>query len=299
MLFVNQKKKKKYSVQSLLCEVSRPTIDIQNCHDCHQMSATTACKTYTLVMVRHGRTHCTTANIFCSWFDDELSNEGKQSAIQVAHTLKKFNYTFDIAYTSLLKRAVHTMEIILKEINLPHVPIIKSWQLNERHYGDLIGKNRAETAEKYGQKQAQIWRRSYDVPPPPIQPDNPYYNGIINDPKYAHDPKPENIPKSESLKMTIERILPFWNANIVPQIKSGKRVILCGHGNTLRGIVKHLDNISEEDIVKLNIPNAIPFVYTLNERMEPIPGGSMQFLGDPAQVEQAMKEVADQLTRKH
>lgn len=258
----------------------------------------TVCKTYTLVMVRHGKTHCHKSNIFCSWYDDDLTPEGVQSAIQAAKILKQCNYTFDVGFTSLLKRAVKTMEIILEEMGLNQVPIIKSWKLNERHYGDLIGKNRVEMVEKYGEEQTQIWRRSYDVPPPPIQPNNPFYKGIVNDPKYAVEPKPENIPTSESLKMTIERILPFWNESIVPQIKSGKRVILCGHGNTLRGIVKHLDKISDEDIVKLNIPNAIPFVYTLDEDMQPIPGGSMQFLGDADEVKNAMKEVADQLKRK-
>lgn len=256
------------------------------------------CKTFTLVMVRHGKTHCHKNNIFCSWFDDDLTAEGIQSASEAAKILKQCNYTFDVAFTSLLKRAVKTIEIILKEMGLEGVPIIKNWRLNERHYGNLIGKNRVEIVEKYGEKQAQLWRRSYDIPPPPIQPDNPYYNSIINDAKYLIEPKPENIPKTESLKMMIERILPFWTETIVPQIKSGKRVILCGHGNTLRGIVKHLDKISDEDIVKLNIPNAIPFVYTLNENMEPIPGGSMQFLGEPLVVEKAMKEIADQLKRK-
>lgn len=190
------------------------------------------------------------------------------------------------------------MEIMFKEMGLNDVPIVKSWRLNERHYGDLIGKNRLETVEKYGEKQVQIWRRSYDVPPPEIQPDNPYYNAIVNEPKYAVEPKPENIPKTESLKTMIERLLPFWNETIVPHIKSDKRVILCVHCNTLRGIVKHLDKISDEDIVNLNIPHAIPFVYTLNESMEPIAGGSMQFLGDPLAVEKAMKEVADQLKHK-
>lgn len=257
------------------------------------MSATQ--KTYTLVMVRHGKTQCHQRNIFCSWFDDELSPEGLQSAVEVAKILKNANYTFDVGFTSLLRRAVRTLEIIFEEMGLGHVPIVKNWRLNERHYGNLIGKNRVETAEKYGEEMALIWRRSYDVAPPVIEPINPFYEAIINDERYIKEPGRENIPKSESLKMTIERILPFWNEHIVPQIKAGKQVILCGHGNTLRGIVKHLDKISDEDIIKLNLPNAIPFVYTLNENMEPVPGGSMQFLGDPAAVEKAMKEVVEQL----
>lgn len=252
-------------------------------------------KTYTLVMVRHGKTQCHQRNIFCSWFDDELSPEGLKSATDVAAILKNANYTFDLGFTSLLKRAVITLEIIFQEMGLEHVPIVKNWRLNERHYGDLIGKNRIETVEKYGEERALMWRRSYDVPPPPIQRDNPFYERIVNDTRYAQEPGVENIPKCESLKMTIERILPFWYENIVPEIRRGRRVILCGHGNTLRGIVKHLNKISDEDIVKLNIPNAMPFVYTLNENMEPVPGGSMQFLGDPTAVEKAMKEVADQL----
>lgn len=251
--------------------------------------------TYTLVMVRHGKTQCHQRNIFCSWFDDELSPEGLQSAVEVAKILKNSNYTFDLGFTSLLRRAVRTLEIIFDEMDLGHVPIVKNWRLNERHYGDLIGKNRVETVEKYGEERALIWRRSYDVAPPAIQLNNPYYETIVYDDRYAIEPGRENIPKCESLKMTIERILPFWNENIVPQIKAGKRIILCGHGNTLRGIVKHLDKISDENIVKLNLPNAIPFVYTLNENMEPIPGGSMNFLGNPADVEKAMKEVAEQL----
>lgn len=175
---------------------------------------------------------------------------------------------------------------------MKNIPVVKTWRLNERHYGNLTGLDKVETAKKYGEEQVAIWRRSYDVPPPAIETSNPYYDAIIKDPRYKDGPTPQEFPKFESLKLTIERTLPFWNGTIVPQIKAGKRVLIAAHGNSLRGVVKHLDKLSEEQIMQLNLPTGIPFVYSLDENLSPV--GSMQFLGDPETVKKAMEAVANQ-----
>lgn len=243
-------------------------------------------------MVRHGESEWNKLNLFCGWFDANLSDKGKEEALAAGKALKKDNYTFDIAHTSVLTRAQKTLEAILNEIGQTDLPVQKSWRLNERHYGGLTGLNKAETAAKYGEEQVQIWRRSFDVPPPPMEADHPYYDKIVKDPRYANELKPEDFPKFESLKLTIERTLPYWNSVIVPQMKEGKKILIAAHGNSLRGIVKHLDNMSDEAIMGLNLPTGIPFVYELDESLKPVV--SMKFLGDEETVKKAMEAVAAQ-----
>ncbi|PNF30407.1 Phosphoglycerate mutase 2 [Cryptotermes secundus] len=247
---------------------------------------------YKIVMVRHGESEWNKLNLFCGWFDADLSNKGKEEAVSAGKALKVDNYKFDIAHTSVLTRAQKTLEAILKETGQTDLPVEKSWRLNERHYGGLTGLNKAETAAKYGEEQVQIWRRSFDVPPPPMEKDHPYYDKIVNDPRYAKEPKLEEFPMFESLKLTIQRTLPYWNDVIVPQIKEGKQILIAAHGNSLRGIVKHLDDLSDEAIMGLNLPTGIPFVYELDADLKPVV--SMKFLGDPETVKKAMEAVAAQ-----
>lgn len=214
---------------------------------------------YKVVMVRHGESEWNEKNLFCGWFDANLSEKGKmivtflwpsslkivltgkQEATNAGVALKNSGYQFDIAYTSVLTRAQNTLQAILKEIGQTDLPVIKTWRLNERHYGGLTGLNKAETAEKYGDEQVAIWRRSFNTPPPPMEPGHPYYDTIVKDPRYAAEPSPDEFPMFESLELTIKRTLPFWNETIVPQIKAGKKILIAAHGNSLRGIVKHLD----------------------------------------------------------
>lgn len=184
-----------------------------------KMSASSA--HHSVVMVRHGESEWNQKNQFCGWYDSELSDKGRQEAKNAGKALKDAKYQFDIAFTSVLVRAVNTLEIILKEIGQEKLPVVRNWRLNERHYGNLTGLNKVETAQKYGEEQVQIWRRSYDVPPPPMEPTNPYYNTIVKDARYAKEPAAKDFPKFESLKLTIERTLPFWNGTIVPEIKAG------------------------------------------------------------------------------
>jgi len=247
---------------------------------------------YKIVMVRHGESEWNQKNLFCGWFDANLSEKGKEEAISAGKAIKEAGLKFDVAHTSLLTRAQNTLDAILTESGQTGIPIEKTWRLNERHYGGLTGLNKAETAAKYGEEQVQIWRRSFDTPPPPMEPSNPYYENIIKDPRYAGDPKPEEFPLFESLKLTIARTLPYWNNVIVPQLKDGKKIIIAAHGNSLRGIVKHLDNLSDEAIMSLNLPTGIPFVYELDENLQPIV--SMQFLGDEETVKKAIESVAAQ-----
>ncbi|XP_018326005.1 phosphoglycerate mutase 2 [Agrilus planipennis] len=249
---------------------------------------------YKIIMVRHGESEWNEKNLFCGWYDANLSSKGTQEAVSAGKALKDAGVKLDLAFTSVLTRAQKTLELILKEIGQESIPIIKTWRLNERHYGGLTGLNKAETAAKYGEEQVAIWRRSFDVPPPPMEPDHPYYDVIVKDERYKDGPAPGEFPKFESLKLTIERTLPFWNNNIVPEIKAGKSILIAAHGNSLRGIVKHLDQLSDEQIMKLNLPTGIPFVYTLDENLKPVENGSLQFLGDPETVKKAMEAVAAQ-----
>ncbi|XP_046963687.1 phosphoglycerate mutase 1 [Vanessa cardui] len=247
---------------------------------------------YKIVMIRHGESEWNQKNLFCGWYDADLSDKGREEAVSAGKALKAEGYKFDVAHTSVLKRAQITLNSILQEIGQTDIPINKTWRLNERHYGGLTGLNKAETAAKYGEAQVQIWRRSFDIPPPPMEKDHQYYDTIVNDPRYAGDPKPEEFPMFESLKLTIERTLPYWNNVIVPQIKEGKNIIIAAHGNSLRGIVKHLDDLSDAAIMELNLPTGIPFVYELDENMKPV--DSMVFLGDEETVKKAMAAVAAQ-----
>ena len=272
-------------------------------------------KSFKIVMIRHGESEWNKENRFCGWFDAGLSEVGEQfktfpvsivcivifygpffqgvaEAVAGGKALKNEGYAFDVAHTSVLQRAQTTLATVLEQIGQPELPTQKTWRLNERHYGALTGLNKAETAEKHGEEQVQIWRRSFDIPPPPMEAEHPFYENIVKDPRYAEEPKPEEFPMFESLKLTIERTLPYWNATIVPQIKEGKKILIAAHGNSLRGIVKHLDCLSDADIMKLNLPTGIPFVYELDENMKPIK--SMQFLGDEETVRKAMESVANQ-----
>jgi len=249
-------------------------------------------KTYQIVMIRHGESEWNKENRFCGWFDAGLSQKGVEEAHAGGKALKDAGFTFDVAHTSVLQRAQTTLKTVLQEIGQPDLPTQKNWRLNERHYGGLTGLNKAETAEKHGEAQVKIWRRSFDVPPPLMGNDHPYFDNITKDPKYKNEPSPEEFPMCESLKLTIERTLPYWNNVIVPQIKAGKKIIIAAHGNSLRGVVKHLDNMSDEAIMDLNLPTGIPFVYELDENMKPIV--SMKFLGDEETVKKAIASVAAQ-----
>merc|ERR1711892_1595506 len=253
-------------------------------------------KTYQIVMIRHGESEWNKENRFCGWFDAGLSAQGINEAHAGGKALKDAGYTFDIAHTSLLTRAQVTLNMVLDGIEQKDLPVQKNWRLNERHYGGLTGLNKAETAEKHGEAQVKIWRRSFDVPPPPMEEGHPYHQNITKDPRYKDDPSEEELPKNESLKLTIARTLPYWDNVIVPQIKSGKKIIIAAHGNSLRGVVKHLDNMSDEAIMELNLPTGIPFVYELDEDMKPVV--SMKFLGDEETVKKAIESVAAQGTTK-
>jgi 2,3-bisphosphoglycerate-dependent phosphoglycerate mutase len=245
-----------------------------------------------LVLLRHGESTWNKENLFTGWTDVDLSEKGVQEAHEGGKVLLKEGYTFDIAYTSVLKRAIRTLWIALDEMDLMWIPIYNSWRLNERHYGALQGLNKAQTAEKYGEAQVKIWRRSYDIQPPALTPDDERYPG--RDPRYA-DLRPEEVPFTECLKDTVARTLPYWHETIAPTVRSGKRVIVAAHGNSLRGLVKYLDNIPDHDIVELNIPTGIPLVYELDDDLKPI---RHYYLGDPEAIARAAKAVAEQAKHK-
>jgi 2,3-bisphosphoglycerate-dependent phosphoglycerate mutase len=224
--------------------------------------------------------------------DVGLTEKGVSEAIEAGRLLREEGYVFDLAYTSVLKRAIKTLWLVLEEMDLMWIPVYRSWRLNERHYGALQGLNKAETAEKHGIEQTQIWRRSYDVPPPALTPDDERYPG--RDPRYA-DLSPDELPLTECLKDTVARFLPYWKDTIAPAVRSGKRAIIAAHGNSLRALVKYLDNVSDEDIVGLNIPTGIPLVYELEDDLTPI---QSFYLGDPDAVRRATAAVAGQLKKK-
>lgn len=225
------------------------------------------CMKYTVVLVRHGESTWNKENLFTGWADCPLSEKGIVEATAGGDLLKEGGFDFDVAYTSTLKRAIKTLWIILEQMDLMYIPIVNTWRLNERHYGALQGLNKQETVDKYGKDQVLIWRRSYDIPPPDLDESSEHYPG--NDPRYADVPK-EDLPFAESLKLTEERFMVDWHNTLVPEIKSGKKILIAAHGNTLRALVKHLDNISEDDITGLNIPTGVPLVYELDEDMKPI-----------------------------
>jgi len=246
----------------------------------------------TLVLLRHGESLWNKENRFTGWTDVDLSDRGRAEASEAGRLLKEGRYDFDLAYTSVLVRAVRTLSIALDEMDRLWLPVVKHWRLNERHYGALQGLNKAETAAKHGDAQVKIWRRSYDIPPPPLAPDDPRH--AARDPRYAKV-DPRDIPLTESLKDTVARFLPYWHDVIAPSIMSGNRVLIAAHGNSLRALVKYLDKISDEEIVELNIPTGIPLVYELNDRLEPT---RHFYLGDPKAAEEAAARVAAQGSRK-
>jgi 2,3-bisphosphoglycerate-dependent phosphoglycerate mutase len=247
---------------------------------------------HTVVLLRHGESTWNQENRFTGWTDVDLSERGLAEAKEAGRLLRDGGYVFDLAFTSVLKRAIRTLWISLDALDLMWIPVTKSWRLNERHYGALQGLNKAETAAKHGEAQTKIWRRSYDVPPPPLTPDDPRHPS--RDPRYAAlDPK--ELPLTESLKDTVARFLPYWHDTIAPAIASGHRVLIAAHGNSLRALVKYLDNIDEQTIVGLNIPTGIPLVYELDDALKPI---KHYYLGDPAAAEAAAARVAAQASQK-
>ena len=245
-----------------------------------------------LVLLRHGESSWNLENRFTGWTDVDLSENGVREAHAAGKLLKQEGYTFDLALTSVLKRAIRTLWITLDEMDLMWIPVERAWQLNERHYGALQGLNKAEMAQKYGQEQVHIWRRSYATPPPPLELDDQRHPRF--DPRYAGLVS-EQVPACESLKMTLERVLPYWYSNVVPRLKQGKKLLIAAHGNSLRAMVKHLDNVSEEVIPELNIPTGIPLVYELDDDCKPL---AHYYLGDQAAAEAKAKAVAAQAQAK-
>jgi len=245
-----------------------------------------------LVLLRHGESEWNRENRFTGWTDVGLSEKGVEEAVEAGRVMSKEGYGFDVAYTSVLKRAIKTLWLALEEMDLMWIPIHHSWRLNERHYGALQGLNKAETAERHGLEQTQIWRRSYDIPPPPLEPGDPRHPA--RDPRYE-SLKPEEVPLTECLKDTVERFLPYWHETIAPDVRAGKRVLIAAHGNSLRALVKYLDDISDDEIVGLNIPTGIPLVYELDENLKPI---RKYYLGDADAIRAATEAVAGQLNRK-
>jgi len=241
-----------------------------------------------LVLLRHGESIWNRENRFTGWKDVDLSERGLVEAAEAGRLLLKEGYAFDLAYTSLLKRAIRTLWIALDVLDRMWIPVMKDWRLNERHYGALEGLNKAETTAKHGEAQVKIWRRSYDIPPPPLKPDDPRHPAL--DPRYA-GLSPQQLPATESLKDTVARVIPYWRDAIAPSIRADKQVVIAAHGNSLRALVKYLDGISESAIVELNIPTGIPLVYELDDDLKPL---RHYYLGDPAAAAEAAARVANQ-----
>jgi 2,3-bisphosphoglycerate-dependent phosphoglycerate mutase len=243
---------------------------------------------YKVVLLRHGESKWNEENRFTGWTDVDLSHKGHTEAKHAGQALREAGFTFDLAYTSVLKRAIRTLWIALDELDLMWIPVIRDWRLNERHYGALQGLNKAETAAKFGEEQVKIWRRSYDVPPPALDKNDPRYPG--NDPRYK-DLTAKELPLTECLKDTVARFLPCWHERIAPDIRAGKNVLIVAHGNSLRALVKYLDNVSDQDIINLNIPTGMPLVYELDRELKPL---RSYYVGDPEKVKAAMDAVAAQ-----
>jgi 2,3-bisphosphoglycerate-dependent phosphoglycerate mutase len=241
-----------------------------------------------LVLLRHGESLWNRENRFTGWTDVDLSDRGRVEAREAGRVLAAETFEFDVAYTSVLKRAIRTLWIALDELDMLWIPVHRSWRLNERHYGALQGLNKAETAAEHGEAQVKIWRRSYDVPPPPLTPDDPRHPS--RDRRYW-DLAAGELPVTESLKDTVRRFMPYWHETIAPAIRAGRRVIIAAHGNSLRALVKHLDQMSDEDVVELNIPTGVPLVYLLNDELEPL---QKYYLGDQDAIAQAIAAVANQ-----
>ena len=245
-----------------------------------------------LILVRHGQSVWNVENLFTGWHDVDLSDQGRQEAASAGREIVKEKLAVDIAFTSVLKRAIHTLWIALDEMDRAWVPVERSWRLNERHYGALQGLNKAQTVEKHGEAQVKIWRRSYDIPPPKLELDDSRHPRF--DARYAGVPAAE-LPAAESLKDTLARVLPFWNSRIAPELRSGRNVMVAAHGNSLRAMVKMLDNVPEKDIVELNIPTGVPLLYELDAQLKPL--GS-RYLGDPEAIAAAAEAVKRQTEKK-
>ena len=243
---------------------------------------------YKVVLLRHGESTWNKENKFTGWTDVDLSEKGVQEANEAAKLLKEGGYTFDIAYTSVLKRGIRTLWIVLDKMDLMWIPVYRSWRLNERHYGALQGYSKSEMAKEVGEEQVLVWRRSYDVPPPPLKTSDPRYPG--NEMKYKALTSDE-LPLTECLKDTVVRVLPYWHETITSTIKSGKRVLISAHGNSLRALVKYLDNMPDDEVVELNIPTGVPLIYELDEDMKPI---THYYLGDVEEIAKAIEAVAAQ-----
>lgn len=241
-----------------------------------------------LVLLRHGESTWNKENRFTGWTDVDLSDKGREEAAEAGEALKKEGFIFDVAYTSVLKRAIYTLWIVLSKMDLMWIPVNNSWRLNERHYGALQGLNKAEMAAKFGEDQVLVWRRSYDIPPPVLEKSDP--RNPRNDPRYK-DLSDRELPLTECLKDTVERFLPYWLETVAPVVKSGKRVIIAAHGNSLRALVKYLDNISDHKIVEMNIPTGLPLVYELTDDLKPL---RSYYIGDSEEVKKAMEAVANQ-----
>ena len=243
---------------------------------------------YKIVLLRHGQSAWNLDNRFTGWTDVDLTDQGREEARAAGRVLKADGFEFDLVYTSVLTRAIRTMQIAMSELNQLWVPVVRDWRLNERHYGALQGLNKAETAAKHGDEQVKVWRRSYSVPPPALTADDERHPS--RDRRYADVPK-DQLPLTESLKDTVARFVPFWESTIAPQVKKGRRVVIVAHGNSLRALVKHLDGMSEAEILELNIPTGIPLVYELDANLKPI---KHYYLGDPDEIAKAAAAVAAQ-----
>jgi 2,3-bisphosphoglycerate-dependent phosphoglycerate mutase len=245
-----------------------------------------------LILVRHGQSIWNLENLYTGWYDVDLSDQGRLEAAQAGRELQNENLLADVAFTSVLKRAIRTLWLILDTTDRMWTPVERHWRLNERHYGALQGLNKAQTVAEHGEAQVKIWRRSYDIPPPPMSVDDPRHPRF--DPRYA-DVDPKSLPTTESLKDTLARVLPFWESRIVPQLRDNKNVLVVAHGNSLRALVKMLDMMSESDIVEFNIPTGIPMLYELDEQLQPV---SRRFLGDPKALAAAQEAVRRQTEKK-
>lgn len=243
---------------------------------------------YKLVLIRHGESQWNQENRFTGWHDVDLSEKGRDEALKGGKALKDKGYLFDIAYTSVLKRAIHTLDYVLDQVDQVWLPVYKEWRLNERHYGALQGLNKAETAARHGEEQVKIWRRSYDTPPPPLEPDDPRMP--TKDARYKNvDPK--ELPNGESLKDTVARFLPLWKNTIAPEIKTGKKVLIVAHGNSIRALMQHLEKMTPDEIMGVNMPTGIPMMYELDVNFKVL---KREFIGDPEEVRLAMEAVANQ-----
>ena len=247
---------------------------------------------YKLVLLRHGQSTWNLENRFTGWTDVDLSDQGRVEALKAGEVLRQEGYTFDLAFTSVLKRAIKTLWTVMSELDLEWLPVTRAWELNERHYGSLQGLNKADTAAKFGDEQVKIWRRSYDIPPPELEETDERHPKF--DRRYA-GLTPGKLPAAESLKIVLERVLPYWDKEITPVVKSGKRVVIAAHGNSLRALVKYLDNLSKQEVLELNIPTSVPLVYELDEKLKPV---KHYYLGDPEEIAKASAAVANPFKKR-